>query len=76
MDHASTSRAIGNTRDSASSASFGIRSYHSTNFVAEWTIGKASIPSFTLDGKPQVFAPPMLRRTANMKNRMERHRVY
>ncbi|GFT04462.1 transposable element Tc3 transposase [Trichonephila clavipes] len=39
--------------------SFGVRSYHSTPFVAEWNVRKASVASLTLDWKPQAYAPPM-----------------
>ncbi|GFV72452.1 hypothetical protein TNCV_546421 [Trichonephila clavipes] len=37
------------TMDSVCYTSFGVHSYHSTPFAAEWNVHKASIASFTLD---------------------------
>ncbi|GFX19393.1 hypothetical protein TNCV_3015321 [Trichonephila clavipes] len=54
MDHAATSRTH-STADLVSYASFGVHSYHSTPFAAEWNFRKASIASFTLEWKPQAF---------------------
>ncbi|GFV58660.1 hypothetical protein TNCV_1764911 [Trichonephila clavipes] len=48
------------TTDSLSYASFGVRSYHSTPFAAEWNVRKAFIASFALDRKPYAFVPPQL----------------
>ncbi|GFS75779.1 HTH_38 domain-containing protein [Trichonephila clavipes] len=41
--------------DSVCHASFGVRLYHSTPFATEGNVRKASITSFTLNWKPQVF---------------------
>ncbi|PRD20813.1 UNVERIFIED_CONTAM: hypothetical protein NCL1_53576 [Trichonephila clavipes] len=49
------------TTNSVCYALFGVRSYHSMPFSAEWNVHKASIASLTLDWKPQAFAPPMVR---------------
>ncbi|GFU60133.1 DUF4817 domain-containing protein [Trichonephila clavipes] len=49
------------TTDSVYYASFGVNSYPSTSFAAEWNVHQASIASFTLDWKSQAFAPPMMR---------------
>ncbi|GFV33717.1 uncharacterized protein TNCV_4568321 [Trichonephila clavipes] len=47
MDHAATSRTKAQ-QQTQSHALFGVRSYHSTPFAAEWNVRKASIASFTL----------------------------
>ncbi|GFW01911.1 uncharacterized protein TNCV_3028821 [Trichonephila clavipes] len=51
-------------------SSFGIRLYFSTPFAAEWNVRKTSIASFTLDWKPQAFAPPVVQGTADIDNEM------
>ncbi|GFS83142.1 hypothetical protein TNCV_1287341 [Trichonephila clavipes] len=49
-----------NTKDYLRYASFGVYSYHSTPFVAEGNVRKASIASLILDWKQQAFALRML----------------
>ncbi|GFT75975.1 uncharacterized protein TNCV_1255011 [Trichonephila clavipes] len=71
MDRAATSRTIVGITDSVCYASFGVHSYHSTPFAADWNARNASISSFTLDWKPQVFAPPMMQTWTTKWNNIE-----
>ncbi|GFW51733.1 hypothetical protein TNCV_1186651 [Trichonephila clavipes] len=71
IDRVASSRAIAQQIKRVCHSSFGVHSYQSMPFAAEWNVRKASIASFPSDWKSHAPAKLMGPWMLDMDNRME-----